>query len=61
MTFTPAEQVLLASTRAFARDTVAPQAALWARERRIGTEALDEAVAIGLTRLQVPLAWCSRT
>ena len=57
MTFTPAEQVLLASTRAFARDTVAPQAALWERERRIGTEALDEAVAIGLTRLQVPLAW----
>ena len=57
MTFTPAEQVLLASTQAFARDTVAPQAALWERERRIGTEALDEAVAIGLTRLQVPLAW----
>ena len=57
MPFTPAEQALLARTRAFARDTVAPQAARWERERRIGTEAIDEAVAIGLTRLQVPLAW----
>ena len=57
MLFTATERALLDRTRAFARDSVAPQAARWERERRIGHEALDEAVAIGLTRLQVPAAF----
>ncbi len=57
MPLTAAEQALLARTRVYAREVVAVHAARWERERRIGREALDEAVAIGLTRLQVPLAW----
>ena len=57
MLFTATERALLDRTRAFAHDSVAPQAARWERERRIGHEALDEAVAIGLTRLQVPAAF----
>jgi alkylation response protein AidB-like acyl-CoA dehydrogenase len=40
-----------------AGDGVAPGASLWERERRIGREAIVEAAAIGLTRMEVPVAW----
>jgi alkylation response protein AidB-like acyl-CoA dehydrogenase len=50
-------QALLEATAAFARDVVAPAAATWERERRIGREALPAAARIGLTRLEVPTAW----
>jgi len=52
---TPAD--LLARAGRFADEVVAPQAALWERERRIGREALDAAAALGLTRVEVPAAW----
>ena len=51
------ESALVARAVALARDIVAPQAAAWERERRIGREALAAAVEIGLTRLQVPTAF----
>ncbi len=54
---TPAPAALLAEAARFADEVVAPQAALWESERRIGREALDAAAAIGLTRLEVPTAW----
>ena len=38
----------------FADDVVAPGAAVWERERRMGSEALAEAAELGLTGLQVP-------
>ena len=50
------EAALVGQAALLARDQVAPQAALWERERRIGHEALQAAAALGLTRLQVPLA-----
>jgi alkylation response protein AidB-like acyl-CoA dehydrogenase len=54
---TPADaQTLLDRAAAFARDVVAPNAARWERERRIGREAVDEAARIGLTRMEVPVA-----
>ncbi len=56
MPLTDTEIKLIAQAETLARDTVAPQAARWERERRIGHEALAAAVAIGLTRLQVPVA-----
>ena len=49
----PGEAALLGQVRDFARDTVAPLAPAWERERRIGREALTEAAGIGLTGLQV--------
>lgn len=45
---------LLARVAGFARDVVAPGAARWERERRIGREAVDAAARLGLTRLEVP-------
>ena len=51
------EDGLLAKVRDFAAQVVAPNAALWERERRIGREAVSQAAELGLTRLQVPLAW----
>jgi len=57
MPLTGAEIALLAEAEDFARDHVAPNASLWERERRIGREALLEAARIGLTRLEVPVAW----
>lgn len=56
MPLTDTEKTLVAQAEQLARETVAPQAARWERERRIGHEALAKAVAIGLTRLQVPVA-----
>lgn len=45
----------LETVRGFAMDEVAPGAALWERERRMGTEALQTAAQMGLTGLQVPV------
>lgn len=50
----PAEEDLVARAAALARDRITPLAPLWERERRIGREVLADAVALGLTRLQVP-------
>lgn len=50
----PHEQSLVDAATRLAREQVAPNAARWERERRIGHEALAAAAAIGLTRLQVP-------
>lgn len=47
---------LLHEVRRFADQVVAPGAALWERERRMGEEALIEAAGLGLTGLQVPVA-----
>ena len=52
----PAEAALVGLGAGLARDLVGPQAAQWERERRIGHEALQAAAALGLTRLQVPVA-----
>jgi len=57
MTMTESTPPLVEQAAAFARDVVAPRAALWERERRIGREALDEAARIGLTRIEVPAAF----
>lgn len=51
----PTEADLLQRAAALARDVVAPQAAQWERERRLGHEGLAAAAAAGLTRLQVPV------
>jgi len=53
---TATEAALVAQAAGLAREVVAPQAARWERERRIGHEAVALAVQQGLTRLQVPAA-----
>lgn len=47
---------LLARVAVFARDTVAPAAPAWERERRIGREAIGAAAALGLCRIELPRA-----
>lgn len=54
MPLTDADTRLVEAARHLAQQRVAPLAPLWERERRIGREALAEAAALGLTRLQVP-------
>ena len=54
MPLTHAEEALIAQAATLARTRITPLAATWERERRIGREVLDEAVALGLTRLQLP-------
>ena len=49
------EAHIVASAHALARDLIAPSAARWERERRIGHEGLAAAVPLGLTALQVPV------
>ena len=49
------EAAWVARGAALARDSVAPLAAQWERERRLGHEALQAAAALGLTGLQVPV------
>lgn len=56
MPLTAVELDLLACAQRLTRDVVTPNAALWERERRIGHEGVLAAVAIGLTRLQVPVS-----
>ena len=53
---TDAETTLIDKAAALARNLVGPQAARWERERRIGHEGLAAAAALGLLRLQVPVA-----
>ena len=53
---TAGEAALVAQAAVLARERVGPLAAQWERERRIGREVLDDAVALGLTRVQVPVA-----
>ena len=50
------EAALVAQAAVLARERVGPLAAQWERERRIGREVLADAVALGLTRVQVPVA-----
>ncbi len=57
MPLTDAEHALLERAATLSREIVSPNAARWERERRIGHEGLAAAVEIGLTRLQVPLAF----
>ena len=54
MNLTTAELALVNGACALARDHVAPHAAQWEREQRLGHEALNIAVGLGLTRIQVP-------
>ena len=54
---TPAEQALCRQAEALVRDIISPNAARWERERQIGRDGLQAAVALGLTRLQVPKAF----
>jgi alkylation response protein AidB-like acyl-CoA dehydrogenase len=54
MQLTAAEQALIVEVRQLSQNLVSTQAAQWERERRIGHEGLAAAVALGLTRLQVP-------
>ncbi|HOB95353.1 MAG TPA: acyl-CoA dehydrogenase family protein [Aquabacterium sp.] len=49
-----AEEDLIARAATLAHTRITPLAPQWERERRIGTEVLAEAVALGLTRLQLP-------
>jgi len=51
---TAAEEQLIDQAAALARTRITPLAPQWERERRVGREVLAEAVALGLTRLQVP-------
>ena len=51
---TDAEEQLIAQAARLAQERITPLAATWERERRIGHEVLAEAVALGLTRLQLP-------
>ena len=51
------EAALLEAAAGFAREMVVPNAPLWERERRIGREVLAQAAALGLTGVQLPLAW----
>jgi len=57
MQLTADETRLIERTAALARDVVAPHAARWERERRIGLEALPAAAELGLLRLQVPASF----
>jgi alkylation response protein AidB-like acyl-CoA dehydrogenase len=54
MPLTDAEEALIAQAATLAHTRITPLAATWERERRIGREVLAEAVALGLTRLQLP-------
>lgn len=53
---TPDEAALLDRASAFTESTVRPNAAAWERERRQPVEALREAAALGLLRLETPKA-----
>jgi alkylation response protein AidB-like acyl-CoA dehydrogenase len=55
MPISSAEQALIDQAALLARDVVSPNAAHWERDRRIRHEGLDAAIALGLTRLQVPV------
>lgn len=50
-------QTFLQRTERFAREVLAPQIPAWERERRIGREVFEQAADIGLTRVELPVAW----
>jgi alkylation response protein AidB-like acyl-CoA dehydrogenase len=54
MPLSDAEEALIAQAATLAHTRITPLAPTWERERRIGREVLAEAVALGLTRLQLP-------
>ena len=54
MPLSDAEEALIAQAATLAHTRITPLAPQWERERRIGREVLAEAVALGLTRLQLP-------
>jgi alkylation response protein AidB-like acyl-CoA dehydrogenase len=54
MALTDVEEQLVAQAATLAHGRITPLAPVWERERRIGREVLAEAVALGLTRLQLP-------
>lgn len=54
MALTPAEAALLERATTLSRDIVGPNAAQWERERQIRHAGFTAAIALGLTRLQVP-------
>lgn len=56
MPLNSAEQTLLIQIEKLGRELIGPNAARWERERRIDHEGFQAAVALGLTRLQVPVA-----
>lgn len=56
MPLTRTEQALVTQAAQLAAEHVGPQAARWEHERRIGHEALQAAVTLGLTGLQVPVS-----
>ncbi|MBI3515277.1 MAG: acyl-CoA dehydrogenase family protein [Proteobacteria bacterium] len=51
---TPEEADLVARAKQFARDVVMPNAARWERERQMPLDALRQAAALGLLRIEVP-------
>ena len=53
---TPEQRLMLERTREFAQRHVAPQAALWARERSSCVGLFADAAKLGLLGLQVPLS-----
>lgn len=53
---TPEESTLVAAAARFAREVVMPNAAQWERERSMPLDALRDAAALGLTRIEVPVA-----
>lgn len=48
------EQALIEAARAFARETVGPNAATWERERRFPKDAIKAAAKLGLTAIETP-------
>jgi len=50
-------QTFLQRTERFAREVLAPQIPAWERERRIGREVFEQVADIGLTRVELPVAW----
>ncbi len=50
-------QTFLQRTERFAREVLAPQIPTWERERRIGREVFEQVADIGLTRVELPVAW----
>lgn len=57
MPLSAAEQALLVRIETLGREVISPNAARWERERRVDHAGLQAAVGLGLTGLQVPVAW----
>lgn len=57
MPLSTAEEALLVQIEKLSREVISPNVARWERERRIDHEGFQAAVALGLTGLQVPVAF----